>query len=203
MKQSQNQGNNYNSHSQLLANAVSNQNDTNVNPTAKPMPRLRQTIQSVQVPERKCTQTEAFEIRPQLGTTNLRMSQFSAQTPNQRTNINAHYAPAPLMGKSMFKCNCPECKNNQPTRLEKEAIMKEPIFPTKCAVYGKYHYLPVITARIGNWEGKFLLDSRATRSILSAAITDQIGAPLRENADYTTSGINGQINMRHQVRTTV
>ena len=127
----------------------------------------------------------------------------SAQTLNQRTNINAFHQPSVFESVKAFSCNCQECAKQQLNQLGKDPMLKEPIFPVDGARYGTYHHLPVITAQIGNWTGKVLIDSEATRSILSADIVSLIGAPLRENANYTASGINGQINMRNQVRTKV
>ena len=135
--------------------------------------------------------------------TNQCIMHSSAQPLNTRTNINAYYQPVTTDAKKAFSCNCLECEKQQLTQLKTDPMLTEPIFPVDGARYGSYHHLPVITAQTGNWHGKVLLHSGATRSILSADIIAQIEAPLRENANYTASGINGQIIMRNQLRTKV
>ena len=66
--------------------------------------------------------------------------------------------------------------------------------------YGSNHQLPIVEAKIGNWKGKVLLDTGATRSIIAEEITRQIGAPMFQNTNYTASGVNGRVNMRHQIQ---
>ena len=78
-----------------------------------------------------------------------------------------------------------------------------PIYPYVSEHYGMYHHLPVVDATIGGWKGKVLLDTGATRSIISQEIVNAIGVTPKENINYVASGVNGRVTMKHQICPTI
>ena len=67
---------------------------------------------------------------------------------------------------------CEHCNSNLVPLVN---LLAEPIYPYVSEHYGTYHHLPVVDATIGGWTGKVLLDTGATRSIISQEIVNRIG----------------------------
>ena len=81
------------------------------------------------------------------------------------------------------EAKCQHCTSNV-TQINTANFIAEPIYPYVSEHYGIYHHLPVIDATIGNWNGKVLLDTGATRSIISQEIVERIGVVPKENINY-------------------
>ena len=181
---------------QLMANVIKPLSHKETN---KPTPKPSKVGQATRTAE---TQTEDKEVKlisclqnqhNAEHTVNHCVMRSSANPLTQQMNINQRYEPQVANGSM---CKCMNVSRNSLPRWISDSILLEPILPTRYAIYGTYHHLSVVEAKIGNCKWKVLIDSGATRSILSDNIVGRIGVSFREN---TLHGVPLRENTLHGI----
>ena len=54
---------------------------------------------------------------------------------------------------------------------------------------------------MGNWTGSCLIDTGASRTIVSEEIARQIGGPIKDNITYAAAAVSGNVTINHQIET--
>ena len=67
--------------------------------------------------------------------------------------------------------------------------------------FGDEHELPVVKMKIGRADGKGLLDTGASRTMVSERIAKLSGGQIKRTDGYVASGINGLLSLDHEIET--
>ena len=73
--------------------------------------------------------------------------------------------------------------------------------PRHAEHFGDEHELPVVKMKVGKANGKGLLDTGASRTMISERIAKLSGGQIKRTDGYVASGINGLLSLDHEIET--